>query len=121
MISIETTDNCTFFRVTGDVTANEIIVQATEYMNGEQTDTSLWDFTQATGVKISTVEMKGIADSLKKITPAGTTRKVALVGSKRINIGLGKLFAAFAQLAGMPYIYKVFRDLDHALEWLADD
>jgi hypothetical protein len=42
------------------------------------------------------------------------------VGSKRINIGLGKLFTAFAQLAGMPYTYKVFRDLDHAMQWLGD-
>jgi hypothetical protein len=70
--------------------------------------------------KISTVEMKGIADSLKKISSDGKIRKVALVGSKRINIGLGKLFTAFAQLAGMPYTYKVFRDLDHAMQWLGD-
>jgi hypothetical protein len=47
---------CTFFRVTGNVTANEIILQAAQYMAGEQSETSLWDFTRATGVKISTVD-----------------------------------------------------------------
>jgi hypothetical protein len=120
MISLETKDGCTFFRVTGNVTANEIVLQAAQYMAGEQSETSLWDFTRATGVKISTVEMKGIADSLKKISSDGKIRKVALVGSKRINIGLGKLFTAFAQLAGMPYTYKVFRDLGHAMQWLGD-
>jgi hydroxylamine reductase (hybrid-cluster protein) len=93
-------------------------LQAAQYMAGEQSETSLWDFTRATG--FSTVEMKGIADSLKKISSDGKIRKVALVGSKRINIGLGKLFTAFAQLAGMPYTYKVFRDLDHAMQWLGD-
>jgi hypothetical protein len=46
------------------------------------------------------------------------TRKVALVGSKAINMGLGKLFVAFAQLAGLQDIYQVFRDINHAIEWL---
>lgn len=119
MISIETRDNCTIFTVTGDVTANEIILQAAQYITGEQTDTSVWDFTQTASVKISTVEMKGIADSLKNVSTDGKVRKVALVGSKNINIGLGKLFAAFAQMAGLPNTYKVFRNMTHAMEWLA--
>jgi hypothetical protein len=120
MISIETHDTCTIFRVTGAVTANDIVLQAAQYMAGKQTATSMWDFTQAASVNISTVEMKGIADSLKKASKAGKVRKVALVGSKTINIGLGKLFAAFAQMAGLPYTYKVFRDTSHAMEWLED-
>jgi hypothetical protein len=41
-----------------------------------------------------------------------------LVGSKAINMGLGKLFVAFAQLAGLQDIYQVFRDINHAIEWL---
>jgi len=121
MISIETTGNCTIFRVTGDVTANEIILKAAQYMAGEQTDTSLWDFTQTGRVKISTTEMRGIADTLKRVATDAKERKVALVGSKTINIGLGKLFAAFAQIAGLPYTYKVFRDMPHATDWLADN
>lgn len=102
------------------MTANEIIVQAAQYMAGEQTDTSLWDFTRTDRMKISTTEMKGIADSLKQVAKDGKERRVARVGSKTINIGLGKLFAAFAQIAGLPYTYKVFRDMAHAMQWLAD-
>lgn len=118
MISIEKKGVCTIFKVTGEVTANEILMQAVEYMEGEQTDASAWDFSEAAKVKIATVEMKGIADSLKKVKTDGKVRKVALVGSKTINIGLGKLFAAFAQMARLPYTYKVFRDMAHAMEWL---
>ena len=120
MISIETRDTCTIFKVTGSVTANDIVLQAAQYMAGEQTATSMWDFSQATRVNISTVEMKGIADSLKEVSKKDKVRKVALVGSKTINIGLGKLFAAFAQMAGLPYTYKVFRNTTHAMEWLKD-
>ena len=120
MISTGIIGDCTIFRVTGEVTANEIIMQAAQYMSGSQTETSMWDFTQSTRVKITTVEMHGIADSLKGISSDGKVRKVALVGSKSINIGLGKIFAAFAQIAGLPYDYKVFRNIDLAEQWLAD-
>lgn len=118
MISIETKGDCTIFKVTGEVTAHDIIIQAAEYMAGEQTDTTMWDFTQTARVIITTVEMKGIADSLKQSAKVGKVRKVALVGSKAINIGLGKLFAAFALMAELPYTYKVFRQKDDAMEWL---
>ncbi len=118
MISKETQNNRTIFKVTGEVTANEITLQAIPYMAGEQTETSLWDFTQTARVKITTVEMQGIADRLTHVPKDGKVRKVALVGSKTINIGLGKLFAAFAQMAGLPYNYKVFRDMAQAMEWL---
>lgn len=121
MISIENAGSCTIFRVTGNVTANEIIMQAVPYMTGGQTDTSLWDFTRAGRVNISTAELKGLAGSLKQVSEDGRVRKVALVGSKTINIGLGKLFAAFAQMAGLPYTYKVFRNLPSAMDWLADN
>ena len=118
MISIETQNNRTIFKVTGEVTAEEITYQAVKYLSGEQTDTSLWDFTRTARVKISTLDLQGIADSVKRVSIKGPVRKVALVGSKNINIGLGKLFAAFALMAGLPYNYKVFRDMAHAMQWL---
>lgn len=121
MISIKTRNNCTFFSVNGDVTANDIMLEVKQYMAGEQTDNAVWDFTQAASVDISTLEIKGIADSLKQLAKRGQVRKVALVASKTINIGLGKLFAAFAQMAGVPHTYKVFRDMSHAMAWLADN
>ena len=117
MISINKKGNCTIFSVTGEVTANEILMQLAQYMAGERTDKAIWDFTATTNVKITTVEMKGIADGLKKFSD-DKARKVAMVGSKAINIGLGKLFTAFAEMAGVPNTYRVFRDMDHAIEWL---
>jgi hypothetical protein len=48
-------------------------------------------------------------------------RKVALVGSKNINIGLGKVFGAFAQMAGLPYAYKSFRNTEDAVVWLENE
>jgi hypothetical protein len=120
MISLETEGNCTIFRVTGEVTAFDIIKEAVQYMEGEQTKTSMWDFTLTTKVAIGTSEFKGIADSLKGVSKDKIVRKVALVGSKNINIGLGKVFGAFAQMAGLPYTYKSFRNIDDARKWLEE-
>jgi hypothetical protein len=120
MIKVEKFGDLTIFRVTGEVTAKDIITKAVHYMEGEQTKTSMWDFTQTAKVGIATLELKGIALSLKGISKDETVRKVALVGSKSINIGLGKVFGAFAQMAGLPYTYKSFRNIDDAMKWLEE-
>ena len=54
-------------------------------------------------------------------TAAAAGGRVALVGSATINIGLGKLFAAFAQMADLPFRYKTFHHVAQAERWLADD
>lgn len=121
MISIETKDNCTIFRVSGTVTASDILAHAVQYLTGEQTPTSMWDFSRTDILKMTTLEIKGIADSLKHVSPQAGGGKVALVGSDTINIGLGKVFAAFAQMARLPFKYKAFRHTAEAEQWLADD
>jgi hypothetical protein len=120
MISLETDGDCSIFTVTGEVTADEILFQLAQYMRGECTSIAIWDFSETQNIKITTLEMKGIADSIGKFSNDDVERRVAMVGSKTINIGLGKLFAAFAQMAGLPNTYKTFRDTDHAIKWLED-
>ena len=120
MITIEKEGDCTIFRVTGEVTAHEIFRKAVDYVQGDQTETSLWDFTQTAKVKITSTELKVIAEGLKGVIKNGRVRKAALVSSKSINIGLGKLFTAFAQMTGLPYTYKVFRNMENAQDWLQE-
>jgi hypothetical protein len=120
MITKETSGELTIFRATGEITANDIMAEAVRYMQGEQTETSMWDFSHATKVKITTLELKGIADSLKSIAKTDPVRKVALVASKNINIGIGKVFGAFAQMAALPYTYKTFRNINDAMRWLEE-
>jgi hypothetical protein len=118
MITINKEDGCTIFKVTEEVTANEILIELAQYFGDNPTETAIWDFSGAAKVKISTLEMKGIADSLTTFSSDDKPRRVALVGSKTINIGLGKLFAAFAEMAGLHNTYKVFRDITTAKKWI---
>lgn len=121
MIAIETTGHLTVFRATGTVAASEILTQAVQHLTGTPTKHAMWDFSQADGLQMTTLEMKGIADSLKQVVPPKAGGRVALVGSATINIGLGKLFAAFAQMADLPFRYKTFHHVAQAERWLADD
>ena len=118
MISTNKKDNLTVVRVTGEVTAAEIVTYLVEYMNSGPTKKAIWDFTGAKNLKITTLEVKAVVDNLKELSKDKDARRVALVGSKTINIGLGKIFAAFAQMANLPNNYKVFRSFHLAMEWV---
>ncbi|HSO19926.1 MAG TPA: hypothetical protein VLT88_10730 [Desulfosarcina sp.] len=121
MISTEVKGNCTIFKAVGTVSASDILTAAVGYLSGAPTETSLWDFTRTTELRMTALEMQGIAESLKHVSPDRKGGKVALVGSPTINIGLGKMFAAFARMAGLPFRYKAFHHAEQAKAWLADD
>lgn len=111
-------ENLTIFTVTGAVSAEEIVTKAAEDMAAPQTQHSMWDFTEASSVKLTTVAVEKIAQSLAAHAAHTEGGKVALVGSKMVNIGLGKVFQVFAALAGLPFTYRIFRNTQHAIDWL---
>ncbi|MGD9310642.1 MAG: STAS/SEC14 domain-containing protein [Desulfosarcina sp.] len=117
MITIKKNCNCTYFKVTEAVTAKEIISRLEQYFGGTRTDKALWDFTGTTKLSITPEEIKAIAEYLKSADD-NKIRQVALVGSKTVNLGTGKLFTAFAQMVGLKNEYKAFRNMNHALAWL---
>ena len=118
MISMVTKGNCTFLNATGDVNATDIVVQTTKCLSDKKTDTYLWDFSHASKIDISTEEMKGIASSIQEVPMNGKVRKVALVSSKNINIGLLKVFVAIAEIHNSPNEHRVFRNIELAKDWL---
>jgi hypothetical protein len=111
----------TIFTVTGAVSAEEIIVVASEDMAHPQTRDAIWDFSQASSVKLSGAGIKQIADDLTSHAAYVEGRRVALVASGAIQVGLGKMFRAFAALAGLPHDYRVFRKRSRAEEWLCEE
>ena len=119
MITVETKARVTIFTVTGDVTVADIVEKAVAHVSSQPTELTLWDFTAANRVKLTTPELKGLVDRLNTAYAGTATRHIALVGSGNVNIGLGKLFVAFAQMAGVANHYKVFRTVETAMQWLA--
>ncbi len=111
-------DGLTVFTVTGAVSAEEIVTTAADHMAAPQTRDSMWDFTQASSVKLTTAAIEEIARNLSPHAAHINGGRVALVGTGGIQVGLGKMFKAFATLAGLPYEYRVFRNRARAEAWL---
>ncbi|MEJ2638421.1 MAG: hypothetical protein P8010_02495 [Desulfosarcinaceae bacterium] len=109
----------TIFTVTGVVSVEEIVKRATEDLAAPQTRDAIWDFSLASSVKLSGAGMKRIVEDLTTHAAHVEGRKVALVGSGAIQVGLGKMFRAFAALADLPHEYRVFRNRERADEWLS--
>lgn len=120
MITTSIKDNLMIVTVTDEVTADEILQTISDYLASHGTLKALWDFSNAKRVKVTTSELKRIATELKAHFKNSAGRKVALAGSGRINIGLGRLFTVFAAFSGLPNEYKVFRSVEHAMQWLKE-
>ena len=113
-------NDLTIFTVSGTVSAEEIVTAAAEDMAAPQTLNSIWDFSQASSVRLTTAAIEKIATNLTAHAAHIGGGKVALVGSGGIQVGLGKVFKAFAALAGLPYEYRVFRKRERAEAWLRE-
>ncbi len=118
MISVKKQEKYTIFKVIGALNAEDILVQANKYLPGKKPDNSLWDFSKASKIDISIADMNDISSSIGAVSTDGKVRKVALVGSKTINIGLLNFFAAIMKMNNLPDEYQVFRDVDLAKDWL---
>jgi hypothetical protein len=111
----------TIFTVMGAVSVQEIVKQATEDLAAPQTRDAIWDFSLASSVNLSTGGMKQIVNDLTTHAAHVEGRRVALVGAGAIQVGLGKMFKAFAAMAGLPHEYRVFRNRVRAEEWLSGE
>ena len=108
----------TLFSVSGAVSAEDIVTKAVENLVDPKTRHTIWDFTYASSERLPTTAVKRIARSLAGHAAPNKASKVALIGAGQINIGLGKMFQAFASTANLPYEYRVFKRMDRAYAWL---
>ncbi len=117
-VSVVPENDLTVFTVTGEVTADEIIRTSHDQYLKQQTSLTLWDFTDASSDAIDTGELERIAGEVKDFSENGAKGKIALVRSNDENIGLVKMFTAFAQIVGVPFEYRVFKNNESARAWL---
>ena len=105
-------------KVTGEVTTDDIITGIQAHYGKGMATLVLWDFREATIVSITSEGFETIAHTtLSKINDR-EPGKTALVGDTNLNMGLGVMYRAIANMAGIPHEYKIFRDISDAMQWL---
>jgi hypothetical protein len=76
----------------------------------------LWDFINATWSGITNEELQELVSKAKKHSREGG--KTALVFSKDIDFGIGRMIETYAELEKYDYEFYNFRDRKDAEKWL---
>jgi hypothetical protein len=116
--TLEKEDDLTIFTVIGETTAEALIEQLEPFMAGEPTSLVLWNLTEGTMANISA---DGFRQVVAKVKPNAFRRKggkTALVFSKDVDYGLGRMVEVFTGVAEMGFETKSFRDVASARQWL---
>jgi hypothetical protein len=108
----------TVITCTGKISAEEVF-EAIEldYREGP-TMNHIWVLEDADLSDIRAEDVRRLALTATEHSPAKAGGKTALVSSKDVSYGLGRMFSTFTDLAGHKAEYDVFRTLDEARAWM---
>jgi hypothetical protein len=107
----------TVHTVSGNLTTQEILDKLETYYQGRPTQRILWNFRNATWVNITSDELRRTVKEAKKYSRKGG--KTALVFSKDIDFGIGRMLEVFAQFEEYDYDFGNFRNIKDAKKWLS--
>ncbi|MCJ7773864.1 MAG: hypothetical protein MUP22_12120 [Desulfobacterales bacterium] len=113
-IHLELTTNL----VKDQITYDDLLNWTTSYYSGTVTKFLLWDFTEADLSNITTEEFKNIAEVVKIKSDLRDRGKSALVFSRDLEFGLGRMFEVFSKLEGTQFEFQSFRNIEEAKKWL---
>jgi hypothetical protein len=116
--TVDLEKDLTMYVVNGKVSADEIIEKVVEYYTKHPTKLVLWVMEDAFTEGISTEEIQEIILTAKKYSGSRKEGKTAIVGPKEIDYGLGRMYQTFSEIEGLPYEYRVFKELEEAKNWL---
>jgi hypothetical protein len=105
--------------IVGKVTADEIVDYFQKFYSSEKpTKNMIWDFTKAEGDEIPGDEIMRIANARKIFNDFRKGGKTALVFSRDVDYGLGRMYETHAKLEGSSISYNVCYSMDDALKWM---
>lgn len=117
-IKAERRNDLTVMTVTGRTEAGEVIRAIDDWYAGSPTTNILWDFSEAELEDVEVAEVNRIAQTARKYADRRKAGRTALVFSKDVGYGLGRMFGTLQEVRGSGVRYRSFRTYDEALSWL---
>jgi hypothetical protein len=108
----------TVFTAHGLIDADTILEELRDYYGGQPTLHSLWDFSKADVTTISSDDISSLAHYIKQHIANRRGGKAALVFSKDLDFGLGRMIDAQLEIEGSPVAMSSFKSRADALKWL---
>ncbi|MBE0583276.1 MAG: hypothetical protein IH612_05870 [Desulfofustis sp.] len=108
----------TIFNAQGTISAGNILEELQDYYAGQPTLNSLWDFSEADVTGISADDISSLARYIRQRIKDRQGGKSALVFSKDLDFGLGRMIDAQLEIEGSPVAMSSFKNKSDALRWL---
>jgi hypothetical protein len=115
---LEAESELTVVAVVGDVDAEQVLSQIISFLTGEPTQLVLWDFREGSMASLSSIDLQMIVKRGAEFADRRKGGRTAIVCSKDLDYGLGRMFQTFASLQHIPFEIQVFRSQEEAREWL---
>lgn len=122
MAEIQTTidreQDLTVQTVKGELTSRELLDALASYYAGEPTRNILWDLTEAKLERLTSSEVRALAQATVQYAHQRVGGKTALVLSSAFAYGMGRMFDQSRNVSGAPVDHMSFLDRAAALAWL---
>src|SRR3954471_19824433 len=116
--SLAADGDLTIVTLVGEVNAEEVASQIISFLTGEPTQLVLWDFREGSLASLSSKDIQMIIQRGAQFADKRKGGRTAIVCSKKVNYGLGRMFQTLASLQHIPFEINVFWDIEEAREWL---
>jgi hypothetical protein len=119
-IDITTEGSLLIATVTGDISADELLVVVLGHYPNNMVKDVIWDLTTGSLKSISQDGFSKIAKTTKMVVEGGTRRggKTVFVGSADREYALSRIYKVIAEVTGVPVKYNVFKTIEEARNWL---
>ena len=108
----------TIFTVTGALPFEEGMEALAQFYDNEPTMNALWDFSEASLIRITYVELQKIIDYVSTQAQKRIGGTSILVGSEDLEFGTIRLLKTFGEIKALPFQIVIFRTIEAAYQWL---
>jgi len=113
---IDTEKNLTIYELQGEISVDELLKLNEKFFTGYSTSNIIFDVMDGSLKKVT---KDGLQNSILKIRAEKIKeRKIAIVGKKDVDFGMGRMYAAYLKIENAGVNIDVFRTRSEALKWL---
>ena len=110
--------NLTYVEASGELRADEIIATIERFYDEGYTEKVLWNLSGASLANITPDEVRLVSQAIGRNTKQEYNIRTALVFTSDAGFGLGRMFETFSDIEKVPNVFKSFRNLADAAQWL---
>ena len=107
-------------RVSGKVTAEDIMNYVRKNVDHWIGKPLIWDFSKVNFSEISTYEWRSMVTKIGLLSMKKKGEKTAFVSSKDLPFGMLRMFEILAENAELAIKFNSFRDIEEAKKWLKE-